>query len=144
MTKKSHLIDGPVSSAFIAAVIDKHQEKTQIGAHALFIGTVRADVVDGKTVSGIQYSAYEEMISKTIQEIKDTLFAKYEDLSCLHVYHSTGLVKVGEHSLFVMVSSAHRKQAFAASEECVELIKEKLPVWKNEVYLDGSHKWLDH
>ena len=95
-------------------------------------------------MSGIEYSAYDEMTSATIQEIKDVLFSKYEDLSCMHVYHSIGLVNVGEHSLFVMVSSGHRKHAFAASVECVQLIKEKLPVWKNEVYVDGSRKWLEH
>jgi molybdopterin synthase catalytic subunit len=143
MSKTPHLLDGPISSEFIANEIDKHQTKTQLGAHAIFIGTVRADKEDGKIVSGIQYSAYEDMIAAVIQEIKNLLFAKYNDLSCLHIYHGTGLVKVGEHSLFVMVSSGHRKQAFAASEECVELIKEKLPVWKKEVYKDGSHKWLD-
>ena len=144
MTKKTHLTDGPISSEFIANEIDKHSTKTHLGAHALFIGTVRADEIDGKTVSGIEYSAYDDMISATIQEIKDILFSKYDDLSCVHIYHATGMVKVGEHSLLVMVSSVHRKQAFAASEKCVELIKEKLPVWKKEAYVDGSHKWLDH
>jgi molybdopterin synthase catalytic subunit len=142
MSTKTHLVDGPISSAFIATEIDKHQSKTQLGAHSIFIGTVRADMVDGKEVTGIEYSAYEEMISQSIAKIKDLLFDKYDDLSCVHIYHSTGLVKVGEHSLFVMVSSGHRKQAFAASQDCVELIKAQLPVWKKEQYEDGSSAWL--
>ncbi len=90
----------------------------------------------------IHFSAYEEMIAGTVKQIKDVLFEKYNDLVCLHIYHSTGEVKVGQHSLLVMVSSGHRKQAFAACQECVELIKEKLPVWKKELYHDGSHDWL--
>lgn len=143
MKKKSHLIDGPISHTFVAKQLDKHQHKTNIGAHACFLGTVRADEEDQKTVVGIDYSAYEDMISKTVQEIKDILFDKYNDLICMHIYHSTGLVKVGENSLFVLVSSGHRKQCFAAITECVELIKEKLPVWKKELYDDESHKWLE-
>ena len=81
------------------------------------------------------------MIGKVVKEIKDALFAKYDDLICMHIYHSTGLVKIGEISLFVLVSSGHRKQSFAALEECVELIKEKLPVWKKEIFNDGTHHW---
>ena len=121
---------------------EMHSSKTNIGAHSAFLGQVRDDIVDGKTVSGIEYSAYEEMVAKTIQKIKDSLFEKYDDLICLHIFHSVGLVKVGENSLFVLVSSGHRKQAFKAIEDCVEQIKEKLPVWKKEQYDDLSHQWL--
>ncbi len=139
---KTHLINGPITSEFLAAVLDKHYSKTNIGAHSFFLGTVRADQIGEKTVSAIEYSAYEEMIAGTVKQIKDVLFEKYNNLVCLHIYHSTGEVKVGQHSLLVMVSSGHRKQAFAACQECVELIKEKLPVWKKELYHDGSHDWL--
>lgn len=142
MAEHKYLIDGPISSQFIADEIDKHRDKTGIGAHSLFIGTIRADQIDGKTVAGIVYTAYAEMIGLAIQEIKDTLFRTFDELHCVHIYHSTGQVNVGEHSLFVMVSSAHRKQAFAACTHCVELIKKQLPVWKKELYVDGSHAWL--
>ena len=142
METKKHLIDGPISSIFISQQIESHTSKTNIGAHATFLGQVRADLVSTKTVTGIEYSAYEEMVAKTIKEIKNSLFERYDDLICIHIYHSTGLVMVGEKSLFVMVSSGHRKQAFQAIEDCVEQIKEKLPVWKKEIFQDGTHKWL--
>lgn len=143
MKNTKHLIDGPISASFIALEIEKHTSKTNIGAHASFIGQVRADHVDKQIVSGIEYSAYEEMIAKIIKGIKDSLFAQYDDLICVHIYHSTGLVKVGENSLFVLVSTGHRKQAFKAIEDCVEQIKEKLPVWKKELFQDGKHKWQE-
>lgn len=142
MKTTKNLIQGPITASFVALEIEKHASKTNIGAHASFVGQVRADHVNLQIVSGIEYSAYEEMISKTIKGIKDSLYAQYDDLICVHIYHSTGVVKVGENSLFVLVSTGHRKQAFKAIEDCVEQIKEKLPVWKKELYENGTHKWL--
>lgn len=144
MENQKHLIPGPISPIFISEMIEEHQSKKTIGAHSMFLGTVRADVLGEKTVLGIEYSAYEEMITATIREIKDSLFASYKDLICIHIFHSIGLVKAGKHSLFVLVSGRHRKQAFRACEECVDLIKEKLPVWKKEIYSDQSYTWTDH
>lgn len=142
MKESTHLITGPLQQDFIAQTLISHQTLKNIGAHSLFLGSVRQDQKDGKTVTGIEYSAYEEMVAVAVQEIKDQLFDKYPDLVCLHIYHGTGLIQTGEISLFVLVSSPHRKQAIHACEECVELIKEKLPVWKKEIYSDGSHAWL--
>ena len=141
MDKGKHLINGPIKADFVAQKIAGHQEKTNIGAHAFFLGQVRADTVDGKETSGIEYSAYDDMVAKVVREIKDDLFNRFNDLICLHIWHSVGLVKAGEVSLFVLVSSGHRKQAFAAVEDCVEQIKEKLPVWKKEIFHDGGHIW---
>ena len=114
MTNQSYLIEGQISPSFIRGEIEKHQQMKDLGAHAMFIGTVRADQVGDKTVSGIEYSAYEEMIAAVILEIKDIIFETHHDLRCLHIYHSTGLVRCGENSLFVMASAGHRKEAFSA------------------------------
>lgn len=141
---EQHLIEGPVSSGFMASELDRMSASQHLGAHAVFVGTVRADQAGEKTVTGIEYSAYPEMISPVIRGIQDDLFSRFDDLAFVQVYHSTGLVRAGEHSLLVIVSAGHRKQAFAACTACVELIKEKLPVWKKEMYSDGSHHWVDH
>ena len=142
MEGKNHLIEGPIPAAFIAEEISRHEYKLNIGANSIFLGRVRADSVDGKTVVAIEYSAYEEMILSVIEAIKDDLFIKFPDLVCLHIWHSTGLVKAGEISLLVIVSSGHRKESFQAIEECVDQIKEKLPVWKKEHFSDGSSRWI--
>jgi len=141
MNEKNHLIEGPISPEFIAAKIEKHHGRNQIGAHSMFLGQVRADKSDGRQTIGIEYSAYNDMVSKTIKEIKEDLFSRYNDLICLHVWHSTGMVEVGEVSLLVLISSGHRKQSFKALEDIVEQIKSKLPVWKKEIFDDGSHLW---
>ena len=110
--KKTAFIQGSIAANFIGDSIAKHQSKTTIGAHNIFLGQVRADQIDGKTVVAIEYSAYEEMAEKSFYEIREAAFAKY-DLSCLHIYHSLGIVKAGEICLFVFVSAPRRKVVFS-------------------------------
>ena len=93
--KKTSFIQGAISTEFIGNSIAKHQSKTTIGAHNIFLGQVRADEIDGKTVVAIDYSAYEEMAEQSFYEIREAAFAKY-DLTCMHIYHSLGIVKTGE------------------------------------------------
>lgn len=137
---KSSFIDGPISSEFIGNSILKHQGKNLIGAHNIFLGQVRADVIDEKTVAAIEYSAYEEMAEQAFHEIRESAFVKFE-LSCLHVYHSLGLVRTGEICLFVFVSAPRRKAVFDALEFLVEEIKEKAPVFGKEIFEDGAYTW---
>ena len=128
--RKTSFIQGAISSDFIGNSIAKHQSKTTIGAHNIFLGQVRADSIDGKMVVAIEYSAYEEMAEQSFHEIREAAFAKYE-LSCLHIYHSLGLVKTGEICLFVFVSAPRRRVVYEALEFLVEEIKEKVPIRKN-------------
>ena len=107
-TKKSSFILGPIPADFIGNSIAKHQSKTSIGAHTIFLGQVRADEIDGKKVTAIDYTAYEEMAEKSFHGIREAAFDKFE-LSCLHIYHSLGLVKSGEICLFVFVSAPRRR-----------------------------------
>lgn len=138
--KKSSFIQGPISSDFIGESIAKHQSKTTIGAHNIFLGQVRADVIDGKTVAGIEYSAYEDMAEDSFYEIREAAFAKF-DLSCLHIYHSLGVVKTGEICLFVFVSAPRRKVTYEALEFLVEEIKEKVAIFGKELFEDETYSW---
>lgn len=137
---RNAFVQGAIAPKFIADSIAKHQSKTQIGAHDIFLGQVRADVVEGKTVSAIEYTAYEPMANQKFHEIKETAFSKY-DISCMHIYHSLGKVDVGEICLFVFVSSPHRKTAFEALEFVVEEIKASVPVFGKELFGDDSYQW---
>lgn len=134
------MLEGPIAPAFIADSIAKHSSKTGIGGHAIFMGQVRADEVAGKAVKAINYSAYSEMAEDVFYTIREAAFAKY-DLVCMHIYHSVGLVKAGEISLFVFVSSKHRAPAFDACREIVEEIKKQAPVWGKEILEDDTHHW---
>lgn len=132
--------EGPIPAEFIGEAIAKHQVKTQIGAHAIFAGQVRADEVNGKTVTGIEYTAYEEMANLKFHEVREATFDRYE-LTCMHIYHSLGIVPTGEISLFVFISAPHRKVVFEALEYVVNEIKAKVPVFGKELFNDASHQW---
>jgi molybdopterin synthase catalytic subunit len=137
---KNIFVQGPITASFIADSIGKHKSKTDIGGHSIFLGQVRADKIDGKEVSCIEYTTYEEMALEKMHAIRENIFAKY-DLICMHVYHSLGKVAAGEISLFVFTSSAHRKTAMDACGETVERIKAELPVWGKELFGDESYHW---
>lgn len=139
--ERTYFVDGSISADFVAEEIRKHSSKKDIGAHAFFLGQVRADLIEGKEVKEIDYSAYKEMANPEFGKIREAAFGKYE-LSCLHIFHSLGKVKAGEISLFVLVSGKHRKDCFASLEEIVEEIKKKVPVWKKEIFEDGKTHWV--
>lgn len=132
--------EGAISSEFIGESIAKHQSKTSIGAHNIFLGQVRADEIGDKTVSAIEYTAYEDMANEKFHEIRETTFEKF-NLTCMHIYHSLGNVKAGEICLFVFVSSPRRKEVFKALEYVVEEIKAKAPVFGKEIFEDETHQW---
>ena len=137
---KKVFMQGPIPPEKIANSIGNHQSKTNIGAHSIFLGQVRADEIEGKRVAGIDYSAYEEMAEKAFYEIRESAFEKY-DMTCCHIYHSLGMVKTGELCLFVFTSSAHRKIAIESCEYLVEEIKAKVPIFGKEVFEDETHSW---
>jgi molybdopterin synthase catalytic subunit len=138
---KKVLTNGPIKPEKIAKSIANHSSKTGIGAHNIFLGQVRADKHKGKIVEGIEYSAYEEMAEQVFNEIRENIFKKY-DISCMHIYHSIGMVKAGEISLFVFVSSKHRGVSYDASRDVVEQIKEKAPIWKKEFFENEKYQWV--
>ena len=137
---KNIFIEGPISPEKIAQSIANHQHKTNIGAHDIFLGQVRADTLEGKEVKAINYTAYDEMAIETVHEIKEEAFAKF-DLTCAHIYHSLGEVKSGELCLFVFASSKHRKMAFEATRSIVEEIKSKAPIFGKEIFQDETAQW---
>ena len=143
MDKKPHkniFREGAIQPAFIADSIAKHATKTEIGGHNIFLGQVRADSIEGKIVTAIEYSSNTDMALETMHTIREAIFAKYP-LTCMHVYHSLGKVMAGEICLFVFTSSKHRKAAIDACTECVERIKAELPVLGKELFDGDSYQW---
>ena len=136
-------VQGAIAASFIADSIQKHSTQTAIGGHSIFLGQVRADVVNDKKVAAIEYTAYEEMALEKMFDIRESIFEKHE-LTCMHVYHSLGKVAAGEISLFVFTSSPHRKAAIDACEETVERLKAELPVWGKEIFTDETHQWKEN
>jgi molybdopterin synthase catalytic subunit len=140
---KKTFVQGAIAPEKIAASISNHQSKTEIGAHSIFLGQVRADVVDDKVVKAIEYTAYEEMAEKEFNEIRENAFSKFE-LTCAHIYHSLGRVEVGEICLFIFTSSSHRKAALEACEFILEAVKSKVPIFGKERFEDETYQWKEN
>jgi molybdopterin synthase catalytic subunit len=138
--KKEVFVQGPISAELIAKSVAAHASKHEIGAHDLFMGQVRKDIIDGKEVTAIEYTTYAEMADERFHEIREGAFSRFP-ITCLHIHHSIGVVPVGGISLFVFVSAPHRSEAFDACRWIVEEIKKSAPVWGMEVFADGSHTW---
>lgn len=140
---KNIFMQGPIAPSFIADSIQKHDTKTNIGGHSIFLGQVRADEIDGRKVAAIEYTAYEEMALEKMHVIREAIFAKYP-LVCMHVHHSLGKIAAGGICLFVFTSSAHRKAAIDACTEVVERLKAELPIWGKELFEDDSYQWKEN
>ena len=109
------------------------------GAVVTFLGTTR-DNFEGKRVVTLEYEAFDEMAIKELEKVRLQLIAEFciEDLA---ISHRIGRVDIGEISLVVAVASPHRKEAFYACHQAVDRLKETVPIWKKEVYEDGS-RWV--
>lgn len=143
MSVKNIFVEGSIRPDLISDSIAKHATKTNIGGHSIFLGQVRADDIDGKQVEAIEYTSHVEMALEKMHEIREAIFTKYP-LTCMHIYHSLGMVKKGEICLFVFTSSAHRKPAIDACSECVERIKAELPIWGKEIFEGNGYKWKEN
>lgn len=137
---KNIFIQGAILPEKISESIAKHQSKTSIGGHSIFLGQVRADEEDGKKVTAIEYTAYKEMAEKEVDKIREEAFSTY-DLTCAHIYHSLGKIRAGELCFFVFTSSTHRKAAREANRFLVDEIKERVPIFGKEIFEDETHQW---
>lgn len=106
------------------------------GAIATFSGTTR-DNFNGKKVVQLEYEAYTPMALKELHAICDRMREKWR-LIKIALVHRIGIVPVGESSVIVATSSAHRKEALEAAQYAIDELKARVPIWKKEVYEDGS------
>ena len=111
----------------------------QAGAIATFIGTTRNNN-EGRKVIALDYEAYPEMAEKELARIGADAARKWQ-LCRMAIVHRLGPVQIGEASVIIVVSSAHRDAAFAASRFAIEEIKKIVPIWKKEVF-EGGEVWI--
>lgn len=137
---KNIFIEGAISPSYIAECIQQHNSQTTIGAHSIFLGQIRSDDKNGKKIKAIEYTSYRQMALEKMAEIRDSIFSKYS-LTCMHVFHSLGMINAGELCFLVFTSSAHRKAAIDACQETVERIKTELPIWGKEFFDDETYQW---
>lgn len=131
---------GAIPPEFVANSIAKHQSKTGIGAHDIFLGQVRADVVDEKEVKAIEFTAYEDMANQKAHELKEEAIGKF-GLSCMHIHHSLGIVPMGGICIFVFVSAPHRSSVFEALQWVVNSLKADVPIFGKELFEGDAYQW---
>lgn len=119
------------------------QRRGDTGAVVTFIGTVKSLGANGKRVSSIEMEAYDPVASSAIQKICSEIKRKH-GLTDIRIYHFVGSFKIGEVLVAIMVASKSRWEAYDALKEAVERYKSEPPIWKKEVYEDGSSEWLNH
>lgn len=108
------------------------------GAVVLFSGTVRDHAEGREDVVALEYEAYDEAVIPVFERIVDELRSRHAGAVKVAILHRTGRLVLGESSVIVAVSSAHRPVAFDAARFAIDALKESAPIWKKEIWKDGE------
>jgi molybdopterin synthase catalytic subunit len=111
----------------------------EAGAIATFTGTTRVHS-RGRSVTHLDSSAYEGMAERVMDEIAAALRRRYE-LTGIAIHHRVGRVSIGDTSVVIAVSAPHRQHALAACKDAIDELKERVPLWKKELY-EGGEEWI--
>lgn len=115
-------------------------EAGDAGAIVHFLGVVRNNT-EGREVSYLEYEAYPPMAEKKMAEIAQEIHKKW-GLDRVAMIHRVGRLEIGEVSVAVAVASPHRKEAFEACHYAMNRLKQIVPIWKREVWVDGEEEWV--
>lgn len=124
----------------VAALIDE-VSSVGSGATSIFLGTVR-DVNDGRAVTGMEYTAYDAMATRELAAIAGEAAGRFGGVD-LAIEHRIGTLELGDVSVAIAASHAHRHHALDATRFVIEEIKRRVPIWKREHYVDGTREWVD-
>jgi len=135
------MITALVTDKAISIQILMESVKTdQAGAVASFCGDVRNNDA-GKAVKSLTYEVHPTA-QKVIEEITQRIAGQHDVIN-VAVAHRYGAIEIGETAFAVVVSAIHRGPAFAACEELVSTVKNELPIWKYQVFADGTSEWVN-
>lgn len=110
------------------------------GAVVSFVGVVRKQN-EGKQVKRLYYECYDSMANQEMGRIIDEIKNKHA-VNEIHLLHRIGWLEVGEAAVAIWVSAAHREEAFVACRAVIDAVKARVPIWKKEVYADGTSEWI--
>ena len=122
------------------ALVLREVQSPEAGAVVLFLGTVRRTTGDKQT-EWLQYECHAEMAHSKLAEMESEARSKWPLQQCV-IVHRLGRLSVGQTSVAIAVSSAHRREAFEAGQWLIDRIKQVVPIWKKENYTDGSDNWV--
>ena len=134
---RAAIVDRPIDAAALLGEV----ASVASGATSLFLGTVR-DVNDGRAVTGMEYTAYGAMAARELSKIVSEAAAQFAGAAIV-VEHRIGELALGEVSVAIAASHAHRGHALDATRFVIEELKRRVPIWKREHYVDGTREWVD-
>jgi molybdopterin synthase catalytic subunit len=117
-----------------------HVQAPAAGAVVLFLGTTR-EMTNGRQTVSLEYECYPEMAKRKLAELEAEARRRWPILDCA-IVHRLGHVEIGEASVAIAVSSAHRQPAFEAGQWLIDTLKEVVPIWKCERWADGTTEWV--
>ena len=129
------IVDRPIDATEIGNLVRSDAD----GAVCVFLGVARK-FSRGREVVHLEYEAYPEMAEKKMAEIGDELRVKF-GAERVVIFHRTGVLGIGEASVGIGVATPHRREGFVACQYAIDRLKEIVPIWKKEVWSDGSH-WI--
>lgn len=126
------LTRSPIPTADLA----RQQKASEDGAVVVFEGVVRNNS-GGRRTLYLEYEAYEPMAIRTMEEIGGEVRRKFQ-IDHIGIMHRLGRLEIGDTSVAIIVTSAHRRAAFGACQFAIDRLKEIVPIWKKEYFEDGS------
>lgn len=115
------------------------QQDVTLGAHVQFIGTVR-NFSKEKKVIALEFEAYETMVISELNRIAKEIIEKWP-VQHISLHQRLGKVEVGEVPVIATIAAKHRKEAFEACAYLMDRLKQSVPIWKKEIFEDGS-EWV--
>ncbi|MDX1741721.1 MAG: molybdenum cofactor biosynthesis protein MoaE [Rhodothermales bacterium] len=113
-----------------------------VGAVSVFVGTTRAFTEGKGETSQLEYDCYEDMAVAEMKRISRVAVDRWS-AERVYIAHRLGVVPVSEASVIIAVSSAHRSEAIEACRYLIDTLKQTVPIWKKEVYSDGTTEWVE-
>jgi molybdopterin synthase catalytic subunit len=131
--------------ALVSKPIDTHAIQAEVqtsaaGAVVMFLGTTR-EFTHGRQTTSLDYECYPEMAERKLAELEVEARRRWPILDCA-IVHRLGRVEIGEASVAIAVSAAHRQPAFEAGQWLIDTLKEVVPIWKCEHWADGTTEWV--
>ena len=136
-SEMSYLTRSPISLDALLAEVSS----PACGGTCVFLGTVRNESEE-QGVTAIEYSAYEDMVEAEFGRLLADARGRWPEAR-IAVRHRLGTIPVGEASIAIVAAAPHRAQAFEACRYVIEGVKQRIPVWKKELRVDGSEVWVD-
>ena len=131
-------INGPIPFAQIERAYKNSEENE--GANTFFVGKVRADIAADSVVRSIEFTAQKEIAERVANEIIEFSKKQFGILNA-EIWHSMGLIHVGEPCFLVVVTAQHRDESFRALEYIVNEVKKQCPIFGKEIFNDGNYQW---